>query len=82
MTTRTNTLSMPRFGTPELLFMLSVCVLIVVVAYWLITFPLAWLLGIHWGLGPRGPWIGLIAGLSVAAVLLNLRFWRLSARLG
>ena len=56
--------------------------LIVVVAYWLITFPLAWLLGIHWGLGPRGPWIGLIAGLSVAAVLLNLRFWRLSARLG
>ena len=33
MTTRTNTLSMPRFGTPELLFMLSVGVLIVVVAF-------------------------------------------------
>lgn len=55
--------------------------LIVLVAYWLIAFPLGWLLGIHWGFGPAGPWIGLIAGLSVAAVLLNFRFRQLSARL-
>lgn len=55
--------------------------LIVLVAYWLIAFPLGWLLGIRWEFGPAGPWIGLIAGLSSAAVLLNLRFWRLSARL-
>jgi MATE family multidrug resistance protein len=55
--------------------------LIVVIAYWLIAFPLAWQLGIRQGLGPAGPWIGLIAGLTVAAVLLNARFWRLSARL-
>lgn len=54
--------------------------LIVLVAYWLIAFPLAWLLGIHWALGPTGPWIGLIAGLTTAAILLNARFWRLSAR--
>ena len=33
-------------------------------------------------IAPLGPWLGLIAGLTVAAVLLNLRFWRLSARLG
>lgn len=33
MNTRTNTLSQPRFGTPELLFTLSVGVLIVVVAF-------------------------------------------------
>ncbi len=55
--------------------------LIVLVAYWLIAFPLAWLLGVHWGWGPNGPWIGLIAGLTMAAILLNLRFRRLSARL-
>ncbi len=56
--------------------------LIVLVAYWWIAFPLAWLLGVHWGWGPEGPWVGLIAGLTTAAILLNLRFWRLSARLG
>ncbi|MEI2782077.1 MAG: MATE family efflux transporter [Candidatus Competibacter sp.] len=55
--------------------------LIVVVAYWLIAFPLGWLLGVRGGFGPAGPWVGLIAGLTSAAVLLNLRFWRLSARL-
>lgn len=55
--------------------------LIVLVAYWLIAFPLGWLLGVRWGFGPAGPWIGLIAGLSSAAVLLNWRFWRLSTHL-
>ncbi|MGB5064570.1 MAG: MATE family efflux transporter [Candidatus Competibacter sp.] len=54
---------------------------IVLIAYWLLAFPLA-CLGIHEGLGPAGPWLGLIVGLTVAAVLLNLRFWRLSVRLG
>ncbi len=54
---------------------------IVLVAYWLLAFPLA-CLGVYEGLGPAGPWLGLIVGLTVAAVLLNLRFWRLSARLG
>jgi MATE family multidrug resistance protein len=55
--------------------------LIVLVAYWLIAFPLAYLLGIVLDLGPTGPWFGLIAGLTVAAVLLNARFWWLSVRL-
>lgn len=54
---------------------------IVLVAYWLLAFPLA-CLGVRVGLGPAGPWLGLIVGLTVAAVLLNLRFWRLSARRG
>jgi len=56
--------------------------LIVLVAYWLIAFPLGWLLGVYWGWGPNGPWIGLIVGLTVAAFLLNWRFWRISVRLG
>ena len=48
--------------------------LLTVLAYWVIGFPLAWYLGLHTALGPRGVWIGLITGLTVAAVLLVWRF--------
>jgi MATE family multidrug resistance protein len=48
------------------------------VAYWGIGLPLAWLLGVHMGLGAQGTWIGLIAGLATAGVLLCARFLRLS----
>lgn len=47
-------------------------------AYWVIGVPLAWLLGIQWQLGPRAVWGGFIAGLSVAALFLTLRFWRIA----
>jgi MATE family multidrug resistance protein len=43
--------------------------------------PLGAGLGLWLGWGPRGMWIGLIAGLSVAAFLLCRRFLRTSARL-
>ena len=49
-----------------------------VASYWLIAFPMAWYAGIHARLGPPAVWVALIAGLSVAAVLLNLRFVALS----
>lgn len=45
------------------------------IAYWIIGVPLGYYLGIIHGVGPKGLWIGLIAGLSVAAILHNLRFW-------
>ncbi len=45
------------------------------IAYWLIGLPLGYYLGIIRGVGPQGLWIGLIAGLSVAAILHNVRFW-------
>ncbi len=48
------------------------------VAYWLVGLPLAWSLGIAQALGPRGLWVGLVAGLSIAAIMLSLRFWRIS----
>lgn len=53
-------------------------------AYWGVGMPLGAVLGLGLGgltpaMGPRGMWIGLIAGLSVAAVLLGLRFHRCSA---
>lgn len=47
-------------------------------AYWLIGFPLAWWFGIHLGIGPSGIWSGLIAGLSVCAVLLIWRYRHIS----
>ncbi len=48
------------------------------VAYWLIALPLGYALGIRGSLGPAGIWIGLAAGLAVAAVMLGLRFYRLT----
>lgn len=49
--------------------------LITVLAYWAIGIPLGYTLGILQGGGVRGVWIGIVAGLSVAAVLLNSRFY-------
>jgi MATE family multidrug resistance protein len=53
---------------------------IVVVAYWLIGLPLGWWLAFGLGLGARGLWMGLIAGLTAAAALLAVRFHRVAAR--
>ena len=57
--------------------------LLAALAYWGIGMPLGAVLGLGLGgffpaMGPKGMWIGLIAGLSVAAVLLGLRFRRSS----
>ena len=51
---------------------------VTVVAYWVIGLPLGYGLGIQLGHGASGLWIGLIAGLTVAAVLLPWRFHRLA----
>ncbi len=48
------------------------------IAYWVIGFPVGYYLGIVSDFGPEGLWIGLISGLSVAAVLHNFRFHRLT----
>ena len=49
-------------------------------AYWMVGMPVGWWLAFHMGLGARGIWMGLIAGLSMAALLLFARFWRSSHR--
>lgn len=46
------------------------------VSYWGVGMPVSYGAGILLGWGGIGVWIGLIAGLTVAAVLLMLRFWR------
>ncbi len=56
----------------------AVPMVITFVAYWLVGLPLAWWLGLEAGFGPQGLWMGLVAGLSVAALLLVARFRRLT----
>ena len=46
------------------------------ISYWVVGMPCSYLLGFTLGFGAIGIWAGLVAGLGVAAVLLNLRFWR------
>jgi multidrug resistance protein, MATE family len=50
--------------------------LITVLAYWGIGLPLGAWFGLHLDRRAPGLWIGLILGLSVAALLLALRLWR------
>lgn len=44
-------------------------------SYWAVGIPVSYLLGFVVGLGGTGVWLGLLVGLGVAAILLNLRFW-------
>jgi len=52
--------------------------LLVTLAYWGVGMPLGAGLALGFGWGPYGMWAGMIAGLSMAAVLLGLRFLRSS----
>ena len=49
-------------------------------SYWGVGLPLGIGLGLGLGWGPQGMWIGLICGLTAAAVLLAARFQRSSLR--
>jgi multidrug resistance protein, MATE family len=51
---------------------------ITIAAYWLVGFPIAYVLGLVRGGGPVYVWSGLIAGLAVSALALNLRYAALS----
>ena len=51
------------------------------VAYWIIGFPISFYLGLYTNLKATGIWIGLLAGLTVAAILLYIRFNRLTKNL-
>lgn len=50
-------------------------------SYWLIGFPISYYLGRTERYGSLGIWIGLLSGLSAAAILLFIRFKYLSNRL-
>lgn len=51
------------------------------VAYWLIGFPISFYLGLRTNLGAVGVWIGLLAGLGIAALFLYLRFDKVTKKL-
>lgn len=51
------------------------------VAYWVVGFPISYYLGLFTELKAVGVWIGLLAGLAVAAIFLYLRFDYLTKRL-
>ena len=48
---------------------------IAVISYWVVGIPTSYLLAFKTGFGGVGLWLGLVVGLSVAAVLLMVRFW-------
>jgi MATE family multidrug resistance protein len=51
------------------------------VAYWIIGFPVSFILGKYTELKAVGVWIGLLAGLTAAALFLYIRFDKLTRRL-
>ncbi|WP_433780724.1 MATE family efflux transporter [Flavobacterium anhuiense] len=51
------------------------------VAYWVIGFPISYYLGEYTELKAQGVWIGLLAGLTAAAICLYARFHYLTKRL-
>ena len=58
--------------------------LIALICYWVVGFPVAWILGFGYfealDLGVYGYWIGMATGLTCAAILLLYRFNRVSRR--
>ena len=46
------------------------------IAYWIIGIPFAYYMGFVAGFGAPGLWMGLIAGLTIAGILHNIRFYR------
>ena len=55
--------------------------IITLVAYWGTALPMAYFLGFKVGWGAEGIWIGLLVGLTVAALFLYIRFNRESVRM-
>lgn len=55
--------------------------LICFIAYWIIGFPISYILGKEEMLGSMGIWYGLLAGLSASALMLYIRFNYLSKKL-
>ncbi|RBK87737.1 MATE family efflux transporter, partial [Xanthomonas oryzae pv. oryzae] len=50
-------------------------------SYWGVGMPIGAGLGLGLGWGPQGMWVGLILGLTVASLLMGLRFRQTSRRL-
>ncbi|KAA3617348.1 MAG: MATE family efflux transporter [Calditrichaeota bacterium] len=49
---------------------------IVFIAYWILSIPIGYFLGITWDYSVDGVWAGFVSGLASAAVMLSWRFWK------
>ncbi len=54
--------------------------IITLIAYWVLGIPVSYYFGFILKIGPEGIWYGLLVGLSIAAVLLFVRFRLLASR--
>ncbi|RYE18480.1 MAG: MATE family efflux transporter, partial [Sphingobacteriales bacterium] len=59
----------------------NVPTLITLIAYWVIGLPVSYVIGIYWGYGAQGVWVGLVLGLAAAAIMLYFRFNKISKQL-
>ena len=55
--------------------------IITFIAYWIVGFPISIYLGLYTDLKAIGVWIGLLAGLTIAAIFLYIRFNKLTKKL-
>src|SRR5690606_3931498 len=55
--------------------------IITFISYWAIGFPISFFLGKEEAFGSAGIWLGLIAGLTCAAIMLFIRFNYLTKKL-
>ena len=60
----------------------KVPMIIATISDWVIGMPMSYLMGITWGYGGEGVWMGLVIGLAVAGVFMSWRFWTQSSRIG
>jgi MATE family multidrug resistance protein len=58
----------------------KVPVAVAIVAYWGISIPVGWWLAFPRGLGVIGVWLGITLGLTITALTLGARVWRMTAR--
>ena len=47
-------------------------------SYWIVGLPVSYWLAFPMGLGPKGIWLGLVVGLTFAAIMMMWRFWKRS----
>lgn len=51
------------------------------IAYWIIALPVGYLLGFKFGWGAEGIWYGLVVGLTIVAIVMSIRFNKLTKML-
>ena len=59
----------------------AVPMIMATISYWVIGLPASYGLAFTLGLGAPGLWLGLVVGLSFAAILMMWRFWMRSVKI-